>query len=215
MIILFDLNGTLPNPAAIGEPWQVPDLGAGVLAAAVHTAAVDALTDRFRPFAEHIRGALEAAIRRRRLDLEKLDQAMERAAALPPYADADAALTTLASAGHRLAVLTNSGADSGRRTLAAAGLDAHFEAILGVDPVRSYKPHPSTYRYALEALGAAASDVMLVAAHQWDVTGAKRAGLRTAWIDRDSEPFSAVGEPPDAQAPSLADLARHLGGPPG
>ncbi|MDQ3066994.1 MAG: hypothetical protein M3R12_07575, partial [Actinomycetota bacterium] len=65
MMILFDLNGTLTNPAAIGEPWQVPDLGAGVLAAAVHTAAVDALTDRFRPFAEHIRGALEAAIRRR------------------------------------------------------------------------------------------------------------------------------------------------------
>lgn len=210
MVLLFDVNGTLTDTAAIGEPWHRPELGRAALAAAVQTATVDALTGHYRPFADHLRAAIEAEAQVRGLDRSLLDAATERAAALPAHDDADAALAQLASAGHRLAVLTNSGAESGRRTLEAAGLARHFEAILGVDAVGTYKPHASTYEHALASIGAAAGDVMLVAAHQWDVTGARRAGLRTGWIARDGEPLSSAAERPDVRATSLADLADQL-----
>jgi 2-haloacid dehalogenase len=110
----------------------------------------------------------------------------------------------------RLAVLTNSGAEGGRRTLEHLDLAGHFEAILGVDPVRSVKPHPSTYRHALEALGAEPEAVTLAAAHDWDITGAKRAGLRTAYVQHGQQSFSPAAEPPDVQASDLEDLAARL-----
>jgi hypothetical protein len=31
MVVAFDLNGTLTDPSAIGEPWGRPDLGLAVL----------------------------------------------------------------------------------------------------------------------------------------------------------------------------------------
>jgi 2-haloacid dehalogenase len=131
---------------------------------------------------------------------------------LPARPAAQVALRRLAAAGLRLAVLTNSGADGGRHTLEQAGLAEHVEAVLGVDAVRSVKPHPSTYRHALDALGAPAGDVLLAAAHDWDVTGAKRAGLRTAFVDHGERSFSPMAEPADVRASDLEDLATKLTG---
>ena len=210
MIVLFDLNGTLTDPAPIGRALGDPALGRTVLDRAVSSACVDALTGAYRPFAEHVRGAATVLARERGLDDEAGAAAADSASALPARAGADAALRRLAAAGLRLAVLTNSGADGGRRTLERAGLAGHFEAVLGVDAVRSVKPHPSTYRHALDALGAPAGDVLLAAAHDWDVTGAKRAGLRTAFVDHGERPFGPLAEPADVHASGLEDLATKL-----
>lgn len=210
MFVLFDLNGTLTDPAPIGEALGAPELGGVVLDRAVHSACVDALTDVYRPFAEHIRAAVTVEARGRSLDPKTIDEAVDRAAALPARPGADAALRRLAAGGLRLAVLTNSGADSGRRTLEQLGLDDRFEAILGVDAVRSVKPHPVAYRHALEALGAEPRSVTLAAAHDWDTTGAKRAGLRTAFVAHGDRTVSPAAEPPDVLASDLEDLATQL-----
>lgn len=210
MIVLFDLNGTLTDPAPVGEALGAPASGSVMLDAAVQTACVDALTDVYRPFAEHIRAAVTVEAGRRGLPDTTIDDAVGRAAALPARPGADAALRRLTSGGLRLAVLTNSGADGGRQTLERLGLDHHFEAILGVDAVRSVKPHPTTYRYALAALSAEPSDVLLAAAHDWDVTGAKRCGLRTAFVAHDGRTLSPAAERPDVVASGLEDLAEQL-----
>ena len=210
LIVLFDLNGTLTDPAPIGQSLGAPELGDVMLDRAVHSACVDALTGVYRPFAEHIRAAVTVEARRRGLEDQAIDDAVDRAAALPARPGADAALRRLAADGRRLAVLTNSGGDSGRRTLEQLGLDDHFEAILGVDAVRSVKPHPSTYRYALHSLNAQPSDVLLAAAHDWDVTGAKRCGLRTAFVAHGDKTLSPAAERPDLLASGLEDLAAQL-----
>ena len=210
MILLFDLNGTLTDPSAIGEPWDAPEVGGAVLSGAVQTACVDALTGGYRPFSEHVRAAVGVEATRRGLDRGLVGDAVARAGALPARPDVETGLAELAGDGHRLAVLTNSGADAGRKTLDTAGLTHHFEAVLGVDAVKSFKPHPSTYAHACEELAAEPEEIMLVAAHQWDTTGAKRAGLRAAWIDRGGDPFSDVADAPDLRATDLHDLARQL-----
>jgi 2-haloacid dehalogenase len=204
MLVLFDLNGTLLDPAGIGEPWGASDLGAGVLSEAVQGAMVDTLSGAFRPLDEHVRAALLREVAVRGLDPAHVDAALERAQSLDPFPDAAAALATLRAAGHRVAVLTNSARATGERALARAGLEV--EAVIGADEVQAYKPHPAPYRHAVQRLG----DAMLAAAHWWDVTGAKRAGLRTAWIARGEGELTPAAPEPDVRARDLADLAAQL-----
>jgi 2-haloacid dehalogenase len=210
MVILFDVNGTLTDPAGLGEPWGRPELGLPILRGAQQTAMVDALVGMYRPFPEHVRAAIEREVRNAGLDAALVDQAAERAAHLDPFPDAAAALDLLRENGHTLATLTNSGAEGGRRTLEAAGLADRFDRVLGVDAVRSFKPHPATYAHAVTELGVAPHEIVLVAAHGWDVGGAKHAGLRTAWISRDEGVLSAMVPEPDVRAEDLLGAARQL-----
>lgn len=209
--IVFDLNGTLTDPAALGAPWQMPGLGEIVLAGAVQSAMAETLFGAYHAFSEHIDAALRLAVDRRALDEAGIDEALARAERLPPFGDVEPALERLATAVSRLVVLTNSGAASGRRTLEAARLDGYFEAVLGVDAVKSFKPHPDAYRHALEALGDPDPEaVLMVAAHGWDLAGAKHAGLRTALVRRRGESVPAVFPRPDLTVSSLVELAGQL-----
>lgn len=206
-MVLFDLNGTLTDPRAIGTVWQLPELGPEVLAGAVQSAMVETILDAVsRPFRAHIEASLRDEIGRRGLDGGLVDRALETAAVLPAFDDAAPALETLAGAGHRLAVLTNSGADAGRHTLEANGLAERFERILGVDAVGSFKPHPAVYRYALEELDCDPREVIFVSAHAWDLAGAAHAGMRTAFVRRDESLVSAYPRP-DIDAADLRELA--------
>jgi 2-haloacid dehalogenase len=208
-VIVFDLNGTLTDPAAIGGPWAAGDLGVAVLTAAVQSAMVDTILGDSRPFSDHIESALRDAASERGLDAGRIDEALEAARALPAYPDVSPALEAMTAAGHRLAVLTNSGADAGRRTLEANRLAERFERILGVDAVGSFKPHPAVYRYALDELDCDATEVTFVSAHAWDLAGAAQAGMRTAFVMRD-EPRASVYPRPDLEAADLLALAAAL-----
>lgn len=210
MVVVFDLNGTLTDPAGIGEPWDAPELGLAVLGTAVQTAMTETILGEYADFAKHVASAIKLHVASRSLDSARIDQACERAKRLDPFPDAAAALERLNAAGHRLAVLTNSGAQSGRATLEACGLASHFEEILGVDAVRRVKPHPATYAHALEALDAAPQETFMVAAHAWDVTGARHAGLRSVWIARDEVAYPDVGIEPDIRAATLLEAAEAL-----
>ncbi len=51
---------------------------------------------------------------------------------------------------------------------------------------------------------------MLAAVHPWDTNGAKAAGLQTAFIARDGEPYPPFFATPDLTVASLAELAQRL-----
>jgi 2-haloacid dehalogenase len=207
MVAIFDLNGTLTDPAGIGEPWDIPDLGCDVLATAIETAMVDTILGDYRDFSDHLRSALELHVARRSLDAERIARSLDRSKRLDPYPDATDALEGLRNAGCLLAVLTNSGANGGRATLEACGLAGYFEEILGVDAVKRFKPHPATYAHALDKLNARPEATFMVASHAWDVTGAQHAGLRGVWIRRGEAVYPEVGLQPEITAPTLLDAA--------
>jgi 2-haloacid dehalogenase len=212
-IVLFDVNGTLTDPAPIGAPWGRPELGVQALDRAVHTAMVDALLGTGdRPFSAHVRAAVEAMAADEALDPEALQTAVQAASALPARPDAGDALARCHDAGMRLVALTNSGADAGRRTLEACGLLDRFERVLGVDAVSTFKPHPDVYAYALRELDAAPAQVTLVATHPWDLAGAAHAGLATAWVRHGVCGWPSVFPAPSVQAETLGELARALSG---
>jgi 2-haloacid dehalogenase len=91
-----------------------------------------------------------------------------------------------------------------------------WDAILGAEVARDYKPKPAVYLAAAAAFDCAPSEVMMVAAHSSDLAAAARVGLRTAFIARPDEPGPGHGEsaasmPVDVSAASLVDLAGKLG----
>ncbi len=106
--------------------------------------------------------------------------------------------------------MTNSAADAASAALEAAGLLGELEAVLGADAVGAYKPDLRVYRHALETLDADPAETWMVAGHWWDVAGAKRAGLRTAWIARDEGELLSTTPAPDVRAEDLADAVGRI-----
>ena len=58
----------------------------------------------------------------------------------------------------------------------------------------------------------APTETVLVAVHPWDCAGARRAGLRCAWLDRQGAgwPEGAWGPAPELVAQSMPELADAL-----
>nr|WP_199734876.1 HAD family hydrolase [Cellulomonas sp. PhB143] len=94
--------------------------------------------------------------------------------------------------------------------LGRAGVREHFERLLSVEDARRWKPAPEAYAYGVEACGVDAAQAMLVAVHPWDIDGAARAGLATAWIDRSGGHYPGCFTPPDLRVASVTDLAERL-----
>ena len=92
--------------------------------------------------------------------------------------------------------------------------DLRFDCVLSAELARVYKPAAEAYWTAARLLGVQPGELMLVAAHPWDLQGARDAGLRTAFIDRPLEygPGSPAREYPDADvsAGDLHELAQRL-----
>jgi 2-haloacid dehalogenase len=93
--------------------------------------------------------------------------------------------------------------------------DFHWDAILGADLARNFKPAPEVYLAAADALNLEPAECMMCAAHGSDLTAAAATGLRTAFIARPQErPGQNETEPKiliDLVAGSTLDLAAQLG----
>ena len=64
-----------------------------------------------------------------------------------------------------------------------------FDLLLSVEDADAWKPTASAYAYAAKACDVSPAEMLMVASHPWDVDGARRAGLQTAWVNRSGGPF--------------------------
>jgi 2-haloacid dehalogenase len=62
-----------------------------------------------------------------------------------------------------------------------------WDAVLGAEAARAYKPAPQAYLNTCDILGMKPEEVCLVAAHNGDLAAARRCGLRTAFVPRPTE----------------------------
>ncbi|HEY6353197.1 MAG TPA: haloacid dehalogenase type II [Burkholderiaceae bacterium] len=91
-----------------------------------------------------------------------------------------------------------------------------WDAILGAEFARDYKPKAVVYQSAAAAFDCEPAQVLMVAAHSNDLAAAAEAGLRTAHIARPDEKGPGRGErgpsvPVEVAARDLLDLADQLG----
>jgi 2-haloacid dehalogenase len=86
-----------------------------------------------------------------------------------------------------------------------------WDAVLGAEPTRSYKPAPEAYLGSCRMLGVAPAATVMVAAHHDDLRAARACGLRTAFVPRPTERDQSPGGAVDFVAPDFAALADALG----
>lgn len=126
---------------------------------------------------------------------------------LEPADEASEACRRLQKQESELMVVTNLSRGTAIELLEDSGLEPHFDQILSCEQIGTCKPHPNVYRTVEKR---AAERVWMVAAHGWDVSRAKYAGLRTVWVSTLESPYPDVFPEPDFEADDLADAAEHI-----
>jgi len=91
-----------------------------------------------------------------------------------------------------------------------------WDAILGAEFARDYKPKPIVYRTAMEAFDCGPGGAMMVAAHTSDLVAAAQCGLRTAFVARpyefgENRGERAPGANVDVSVSGIVELAERLG----
>lgn len=147
----------------------------------------------------------------RQLGLEPAESELENVLGtftqLDPRPDLAEAVELLHDRGWQLLALTMGGTESTRALLNRAGLASRFAAFLSVDSISVTKPNAAAYRLALNE---SAGETWMVAAHAWDIAGAARAGLRTAFITSVEGSYLKVYPDPDIVAGSLLEAAQAI-----
>jgi 2-haloacid dehalogenase len=184
--VLFDALGTLFD---LGSRERSAEL-----ARTLHHAVSLTLAGEFAPLAEVARGVDP-----------KLPHALVEAEA---YEDAAEALELLAAATIPAYVLTNGSSELTRDLLHRAGLSTQIADVFSVDDVRRFKPDPAPYALAARGIGLPPEQIVLVAAHAWDVLGARKAGLDSIWMNRRDEEWPLPVERPQHSASDLIEAAR-------
>lgn len=214
--IVFDVNETLLDlsglDASFASIFGSSDVRADWFKQLLQLSLLANVLDDYSDFGVLGRRALAMIAAQRGCTLSNDDAKSVAGAisALAPHPDVAPALTRLRGAGFRLAALTNSSGETVRAQIENAGLRDRFDALLSVDAVRIYKPAPQTYRYAAAQLAIPMGDMVLVAAHGWDVLGAMRAGARGAFVARPGQVLIPDAPAPEIAAPTLMDVAERL-----
>jgi 2-haloacid dehalogenase len=187
-------------PALMLEAWYSRTLRDGM--------ALSAAGD-YTPFTDVAEAALRALATNSISD-EQVRYVMAGFDELPAFGDAVPAVTLLADAGVRVACLTNGSAELASSFVDRAGLGSLVNRVISVGEVCRWKPARVVYLYAVEVMDVPPERMALVAAHDWDCHGAKRAGLTTGWVSRNSGGFGAPFAPPDVAGEDLAEVAAKL-----
>ena len=212
-VVVFDVNETLSDMAPLAQRFAA--VGAPEHLAATWFASV--LRDGFAltaaqasaPFATVASSVLAQVLTAAGVeDVEAgVEHVMSGFSELDVHPDVPDGVRALRRAGLRLVTLTNGSVGITQALLTRAGLRTEFERLLSVEDAGAWKPAPASYAYAARTVGVSPSAMVLVAVHPWDVDGAHRAGLRTAWIDREGADYPSHLTPPGTRAGGLVELA--------
>lgn len=211
--ILLDVNETLFSLAGLYEPFQRCGLAPALVSLWFTRVLRDgfALTaagdfQRFADIAKHCFIALDP----QRLGPAEARLVLDHFQMLAPYPDVAQGLQVIRNAGVRVMTLTVGDVALAESLFARAGLRHLVDGFLSADTVRRWKPAPEPYAYGVTQLGWPAANVALIAAHDWDVHGARRAGLQTGYIARYCQAPSPVFAAADVAGDDLPSVAEKL-----
>lgn len=216
--VVFDVNETLSDMSLMAGRFA--DVGAPPTMAKLWFASVlrdgfaAAVTGRQERFAALARDNLKLLLDTEDLAMdgeEAIEHVMAGLASLPVHPDVIPGVRAMQAAGLRLLTLTNGSADIAEGLLERAGIRGAFEALLSVEEAQAWKPARVAYEYAAQRCGLDCSDMLLVAVHPWDIDGAARAGMRTAWVSRGGTGYPSFATEPDHTVGSITALAELVG----
>jgi len=194
-------------------------------------AAQDALGSRWQPLAElwrtkqlqytWLRGlgghhadfwqvtsdALSFALESLRIDDADLHRRlMSLYLSLDVFPDVKPTLERLKAGGLKLAILSNGTPAMLASAVDHSGIGPLLDAVLSVEDVGVFKPHPSVYQLASDRLKIAPGAICFLSSNGWDAYAAKAFGFQVIWCNRFKQVAERIPTTPDAEMSTMAGL---------
>lgn len=214
--IVFDVNETLLDLSALDQEFERvfgdPARRGIWFAQVLQNSLVATITGKYNDFGKIAAAALDMTAQRFGLALREEDRKaiLGGIRSLPPHPDVKSGLHRLKEAEFRLFTLTNSPPHVVEAQLQNSGLSEYFERSLSVDAIRRFKPDVEVYQMAARELGTSIEQIRLVAAHDWDVTGALNAGCAAAFVARAGKVLNPLMPMPDIVGKDLIETAEKI-----
>jgi 2-haloacid dehalogenase len=210
---VFDAYGTLfdVNSAAaqakdeLGENWQ--PLAELWRARQLQYTWLRGLMGRHADFWQVTGDALDFAMSSMKMhDPQLRERLMDLYLRLRAYPEVKDTLLRLKAAGMRLAILSNGEPKMLASAAQNSGIADLLDAVLSVEQVGIFKPHPSVYRLPVEQFALSPSEMCFLSSNAWDAHAAKANGYRVLWCNRFGQVRERIPELPDGEIGTLAAL---------
>lgn len=216
-VVVFDVNETLSDMSAMAQRFT--DVGAdprlaqtwfaGLLRDGFALTAAGS-TERFATLGRESLYSLFGGIELDRGLEAAVDHVLSGFDALEVHPDVPDGVRALAASGLRLVTLSNGATSVAEGLLHRAEVRQHFEMLLSVEDAGVWKPAPGAYAYAAKQCSVDLDAMLLVAVHPWDIDGASRVGMQTAWVNRSGGRYPAYCRAAGRTASGVDDLAAQL-----
>ncbi len=151
--------------------------------------------------------ALDFALESFELDAPGLrDRLLDAYLTLDVFPEVPAVLAKLRKHGITTAILSNGTRDMLQAAISNAQIETFLDAVLSVDEVGVYKPHPRVYQLAVDRLGVEPKAISFQSSNGWDAWAASAFGMRVAWCNRQRRHPEKLPGCPDYEVRTLADL---------
>jgi 2-haloacid dehalogenase len=214
--LLFDAYGTLFDVHSIVEAGRSVTGDPEALSALWRQKQLEytwlrSLMGRYEDFWAVTESALVFACRRLGLQVSAAERRrlMDAYLTLRAFPEAGEALSRLRDL--PCAILSNGAPRMLGAVVDHSGIGSHLRAVISVDEVRTFKPHPAVYALGAARLGLTRDAIGLVSSNGWDVAGAKAFGFQVVWVNRQAAPLDELGVTPDLEVRDLGELAQALG----
>jgi 2-haloacid dehalogenase len=203
---LFDVHSAVsrhadaigPHAQPLSELWRTKQLEySWVIGLMGHYTPFWTLTERALDFALATYPDVDPGLRETLLDAYR---------DLDAYGEVPDTLTRLRDAGLKTALFSNGNTAMLERAVASAELGDRLDAVLSVDPVRTFKTAPAAYQMVLDRFEAARKDVLFFSSNRWDIAGATAFGFDAVWVNRKDQPDEYPDQPPRAVVSALDDV---------
>lgn len=138
---------------------------------------------------------------------------------LNTFPDVAPALDSIRKSANIIPVVFSNGTDSmvSNSVNSSPSLSPHasiFKDLITVEKPKRYKPDPAVYRHLATKMGKSASemsDMWLVSGNPFDIVGARKMGMKAAWVDRAGKGWTdRLGEEPTIVVQELEEILATL-----
>jgi 2-haloacid dehalogenase len=215
-VLVFDVNETLLDMTPLKQSVNAllgNDQGFRIwFGMLLHYSIVSNSINEYHDFGT-IAGAtlsMAATSLHKKVSADEIKETLSKIQTLQAYPDVEKGLKLLKDHGFRLVTLTNSPPHALKQQLINSNLTEYFEQALSIDSLKKYKPEVATYLWAAKELAVEPKEMLMIAAHGWDLAGASHAGLATCFIAREGQSVYTLSNKPDFEANDILAMAEQL-----
>ena len=136
---------------------------------------------------------------------------MECYLAIPTFPEVHDMLSRLAAKRMKTAILSNGSPMMLTAACNSAALTSRFDAVLSVESVGIFKPHPSVYKLVTDHFEVTPQQVAFVSSNGWDAAAGAAFGFRVLWVNRRGAQREMLPVGPEAEGRDLLALPDLLG----